>query len=292
MLALAVSFLLLRPEPAPSRALSMSRKMYLIARDFKQSRHLGGHDDFQGASTPPDSALATPLVVEESLGEDGRPVMKSPVMPGFTCRSNFNQWFQNLPGVNQKVPLCLTMRPEPNDTHTLLFENKDFFPLDGEGLNDARFNDRGDMHNYYFTVELHKQFVYLGGENITVGGDDDMWVFINGSLVIDLGGLHTSLSGSAELDDLNLNVGSNATLDIFAAKRRCCGSHFRLETSIRFPRDPCEEETRCCLSETYNFMCLKQKWWTFWCPAGPPPAGKLVETDPAAVAHEDEVLTE
>jgi fibro-slime domain-containing protein len=232
-------------------------------------------------------------VVEESLGADGKPVMRRPIMPGFTSKSNFEQWFRTVEGVNEKVPLCITMRPDPDDRGTFSFENRNFVPVDGEGFDDATLSNSGALHNYYFTVEMHKNFVYHGGENITVEGTDDLWVFINGSLVLDFGGLHTSLAGSAELDDLNLNAGSNATLDIFAANRRCCSSHFRLETSIRFPRDPCEEDASCCLSETFNFLCAsKRKWWTFWCPAPPGPAGKLVDTDPTAASRWDENVKE
>merc|ERR1712137_454850 len=50
--------------------------------------------------------------------------------------------------------------------------------------------------------------------------------------VIDLGGVHWPLEGSVALDDLNLTSGSVATMNFFFAERRCCGSSFRLETSI------------------------------------------------------------
>merc|ERR1712048_235437 len=72
-----------------------------------------------------------------------------------------------------------------------------------------------------------------GGETFTFKGDDDVWVFINDKLVIDMGGVHNPMVGSVEVDDLNLTKGSQGKLSFFFAERRCCGSNFRLETTIR-----------------------------------------------------------
>jgi fibro-slime domain-containing protein len=57
-------------------------------------------------------------------------------------------------------------------------------------------------------------------------------VFINGTLAMDLGGLHGPVMGSVNLDNLGLTVGQQYPLDVFHAERCDSGSNFRIDTSI------------------------------------------------------------
>ena len=50
---------------------------------------------------------------------------------------------------------------------------------------------------------------YRGGEVFNFRGDDDVWVFINKALVVDLGGVHGAMEGRISLDTLNLTTGKN-----------------------------------------------------------------------------------
>ena len=110
-----------------------------------------------------------------------------------------------------------------------------FFPIDGEllGAKSVPIND-GLMHNYHFTFELHTVFKYVQGQVFRFKGDDDVWVFIEGQRVVDLGGIHDALDRSIELDTLGLDPGGEYPLDFFFAERHYSESNFLAETSLEF----------------------------------------------------------
>ena len=84
-------------------------------------------------------------------------------------------------------------------------------------------------------MEFHGTFKHESGKRrtISVKGDDDVWIFINGRIALDLGGMHPAQSGSIDLDALSLTSGQTYDIDFYFAERSVASSKLHIETNFR-----------------------------------------------------------
>jgi len=150
----------------------------------------------------------------------------------------FAQWYRDVDGVNVRKALKLTLVRDPQTGSYVFDDTQDptysglggFFPINGQ-----LYGDYQDGKNFHFTFELDTEFRYDAGTEQVFRfiGDDDVWVYIDGKRVIDLGGVHSKIDQVVELDRLNwLKDGETYSLKFFFAERHTTQSNFRIETNL------------------------------------------------------------
>ena len=243
-----------------------------IIRDFKAGNQTGGHPDFEtyGHSDASIGLIANTLdtdgkpVFADAYGYDGCNGFKNAagqrILPSFASRTlgdtvgtltrstakqltssdAFRQWYRDTAGVNlaRSVPLRLN---RVAGTRRYVFDSAvdepyktrgGFYPINGDLF--GNYSTTGK--NYHFTTEVECRFVFNRADNSVFNftGDDDLWVFINNKLVMDLGGLHGKQAQSLEVNRVPALVDGQAyTLKIFHAERHTTDSNFRIETSLQ-----------------------------------------------------------
>jgi len=200
-------------------------------------------------------------VVANTLDQDGKPYLLYFPTATIQSQTSFSQWYRDVPGTNIAFARDIVLEEDPTRPGTYSYDNAYYYPIDAQG-----FGNYYDGHNYHFTTEVHTKFTYHANLNFEFGftGDDDLWVFINGRLAIDLGGVHGSESLTVNLNTdavkLGLVDGNDYTLDIFGAERHTVDSHFKIETTILtirpVPPDPVDEgfDASIC-AVTYHGFC-------------------------------------
>ncbi|MFG0258264.1 MAG: fibro-slime domain-containing protein [Phycisphaerales bacterium JB043] len=216
-----------------------------VFRDFRKHNQPGGHPDF--GKIPNAGEGHTVGNVLPTLDADGKPVytgvglvvtsqwrdaMGRSIHPSqfdaargdipgsygtpddgaIDSTFSYSQWYRDVPGLNTSAAFSLNLDQKPDGLGWILDEKiKTNQAIIGGGSN--------SNFEYSYEIEMTLDYIPGTGQFLTIGGMDDMFAYINGQIVVDLGGVNHGTRQTVHLDRLGLDPNATNTLKIFMTER-------------------------------------------------------------------------
>ena len=124
-----------------------------------------------------------------------------------------------------------------DDEKTIPNPYYDSIPSGFAGIDGSGKKSQNAYHNYGMSMKVQAKFEYIPGQYFEFLGDDDVWVFIDNRLVVDIGGVHDRRRRAVDLDTLGLIPDSTYTFHIFYTERYKVEGNFKMRTSIDLKTD-------------------------------------------------------
>jgi fibro-slime domain-containing protein len=160
-----------------------------------------------------DGNKIAPHLYTPALGDDAG-VSGATSSGGVTSPATFYQWHRDILGENMSAPHEIVMKETGGGVYE--FKTGNFRPIDG-----FLFGNVGEDYNDNFTYSVVADFTYdaFADQYFEFQGGDGVWLFVDGKLLIDLGGVDSSVKQYGDVDRLGLVHGEQYTMKLFYANR-------------------------------------------------------------------------
>lgn len=170
-----------------------------------------------------------------ALDAQGRPVYSALRETGFyntvPDAATFSSWWTNSANPSATVTVPILFQDLGGGVHE--YNNQALWPIDGQGLGNETY-----AHNYHFTLQFGGTFQYHSDQWFYAASDDDLWVYIDRKLALDMGGIHGGIQGWLDLNTLGLQEGQFYSFDIFHAERNTPQAMLNLQTNMTLVPEP------------------------------------------------------